>query len=99
MYSGFNPYNIPDDYEKWGEEKRRKALKENPHYKKFVEEKYEQIWKMYSNSESHRDDPTFYSEDFKNLINRMLNYKPAERLDIKGIKDHPWTKGPVPNAA
>ena len=87
MYSGHPPYRIKDsDYEN----KRRTALIENPYYKMFVLEQYEEIWQDYSNRKSHRDDPTFYTENFKDLINRMLHYDPAKRLDRKGVKDHPW---------
>ena len=70
MYSGHPPYRIKDsDYEN----KRRTALIENPYYKMFVLEQYEEIWQDYSNRKSHRDDPTFYSEDFKNFINLFFD--------------------------
>ena len=37
------------------------------------------------------------SDDFKSIINQMLNEKPWERLSIEEIKEHPWYEGPLPS--
>lgn len=39
----------------------------------------------------------FYSEEFKDLIWRMLQLDPSKRLTMDEVKEHPWMKGEVPS--
>lgn len=66
-------------------------------YSLLKERKYDAFWKV----QDQRRDEFFpleaekvYSEEFKDLINRMLEYNPKQRLcSISEIKEHPWCKG------
>ena len=36
-----------------------------------------------------------FSEDFRDLINRVLSVDSEERPTLTKIKEHPWMKGPI----
>lgn len=38
----------------------------------------------------------FFTQSFKDLIQGMLAYDPAQRFTIAQIKEHPWYTGTVP---
>jgi hypothetical protein len=38
----------------------------------------------------------YFSDEFKSLINFMLQYDDTQRLSLEEIKAHPWYNGPVP---
>ena len=42
-----------------------------------------------------KGDENFFSQDFIELVNGMLNYNPARRLRLKEIKESKWYNGPV----
>ena len=50
------------------------------------------FWKTHSTREAK----DFFSEEFKNLINGMLNIKPLERFTLEEIKQSDWYNGPLP---
>ena len=52
----------------------------------------ELFWKIHEQSKP----PGYYSTQFKDLITRMLQFNPDERLDMAGVKQHPWMQGQKP---
>ena len=43
----------------------------------------------------HKSDD--FSEDFKDLVFKMLSYNMLERPSLEQIKEHKWLQGPTPN--
>lgn len=68
-----------------------KAVPNDPYYKVLAAKQYNVFW----GAHGKRKPAGFFSESFKDLINRMLALKPEDRLDINGIKNHDWYKGEV----
>ena len=60
------------------------AKKDEYYYKLIYEGKLEKYWKK-TGGET-------LSEEFKDLVLRMLAYNPAKRPTIEEIKSHPWMK-------
>ena len=52
-------------------------------------EKFEEFWTEIESI----DKSITYSEDFKDLILKMLNFKPENRLNLTQVFDHQWTRG------
>lgn len=68
--------------------------KVDPHYKLFSNGKQEVFWKAHErNKPKKAGQDSFYSDDFKNLINNMLALNPSDRLTIDQVKSHPWLQG------
>lgn len=59
--------------------------KESPQYREFLFQK-QLFWSKVKGT---------YSEDFKDLMNKVLCLSPSDRYTINQIRDHPWWKGPV----
>ena len=57
-------------------------------YKKFQTDN-DQFWKTYSQWK----EPYFYSESFKDLINKILHKDPKVRLSYEEILKHKWLDG------
>ena len=57
----------------------------------------DQFWKLLSRKEYDRFWENFgdFSEDFKDLIQGMLNDNPANRMQMRHVKEHAWLKGTV----
>ena len=53
-------------------------------YKYIVKKNYERFWDFFNIIE--------ISEEFKDLINNLINLNPSQRLDIEQILNHPWIK-------
>jgi len=67
------------------------AVAKDPFYKFIGGGRPDLFWKkMMSNKRAG-----FFSDDFKNLVQRMLAYK--ERITMDEILNHPWMNGPVPS--
>ena len=49
------------------------------------------FWKAHSKRKPGRDN--FFSRDFKDLIEKMFQLNPNDRLDMKEILDHKWMQG------
>lgn len=49
-----------------------------------------QFWKMHSR---RKRSSIQFSDDFKNLISKMLASNPKKRLSLQQIKEHPWSQG------
>ena len=53
-------------------------------YRYIVKKNYERFWEFFSDIE--------ISEEFKDLINKLISINPSQRLEIKQILEHPWLK-------
>lgn len=60
-------------------------------YKVLAAKQYSIFW----GAHGKRKPAGFFTESFKDLINKMLALKPEDRLNIEGIKNHEWYKGDV----
>ena len=47
-----------------------------------------------SHEAAHKDEPGFFSENFKDLVTNMLRYQPATRISTADIIGHPWLTDP-----
>ena len=63
------------------------ASKNDKWFKPLMKGNLEKFWK------AHHKSQIYTNEDAKDLLTKMLAFNPAERTDMKGIKDHPWFKG------
>lgn len=66
----------------------------DPHYKLLATGKQEVFWKAHERSKTKKEgQESFYSPEFRDLINSMLAIEPQNRLTIEQIKDHAWVQG------
>ena len=59
----------------------------------MIKRKNKIFWKAHS-----RGRPgflNFFSDEFKDLIIKMLQFKPQKRLTLEDIKKHAWYKGKI----
>lgn len=70
------------------------AQKMDPYYKCIAAGKTEIFWKQHTLNKPNTTE--FYSEEFKDLIWKMLQLDPEQRLTIMDIKEHPWMQKEVP---
>ena len=59
---------------------------------------FHELYKNHLNIQNviqHQSDS--FSEEFKDLVYRMLAYNYLERPSLEQIQNHPWLKGPVPS--
>lgn len=68
-----------------------RAEPNDPFYKMFVNNQVDKFWSTHGRHKG----PTFYSEEFKNLLTTMVAYDPTMRLSLSELKAHPWCAGPV----
>lgn len=68
-----------------------KTTSNDSYYRLIKEKNYITFWSAHSK----RKPAGFYTDDFKDLVNRMLEYNPLERITLVEIAQHPWAKGPV----
>jgi len=70
--------------------------KSDPHYKLICAGRNDVFWKAHERGkqkQAGRD--TFFSEEFRDLMNAMLALDPATRPTIEQIKGHAWFNGPL----
>jgi serine/threonine protein kinase len=73
-----------------------KADKSEYYYKMIAGNRWDLFWKIHEKSKPSGS--KFFSPAFKDLMSYMLAFKPAERLSIEELKQHPWFKeGDVPS--
>lgn len=65
------------------------AKPEDPFYKLICANRHDLFWKAHSKSKP----AGFFSEEFKNLINGLLQFDPSHRPSMAEVKEHPWMKG------
>jgi serine/threonine protein kinase len=70
------------------------ADKSEFYYKLIYSQKMETFWKYHIRG---KPSPNFFSEEFKDLMKRMMDYDPTKRLTIDEIKQHAWYKGALPS--
>lgn len=58
------------------------------YFKKIYDGNWEKFWSV------HEDE--HLSDEFIDLMSRMLAFNPKDRLSLQQIKSHEWYKGPVP---
>lgn len=63
----------------------------DPYYKLIKEKRYDVFW----NAHSRKRLPTFFSDSFKDLVQKMFAFVPGERSTIVEIAKHPWAKGAI----
>ena len=67
-----------------------KATPMDPYYRLLINEKYETFWNAHSRSKPTKD---FFSESFKDFMQRALAFDPEKRLNLEQVKAHPWFLG------
>ena len=65
------------------------------HYRCIAANRSDIFWKEHSKSKPNGEE--FYSEDFMNLVEQMLEVKPEDRLKMADVLAHPWMVGPTPS--
>mgnify|MGYP000889970224 FL=1 len=60
-------------------------------YKWLIEQKFDEFWSFHEKLKNRKE--RFYSESFRDLIQRMLAYDGRKRLSIEKLKTHPWYNG------
>mmetsp|Transcript_20600 Transcript_20600/g.19571 ORF Transcript_20600/g.19571 Transcript_20600/m.19571 type:complete len:144 (+) Transcript_20600:463-894(+) len=65
-----------------------KAIPDDPYFKLICINKEDIFWKAHSRNKPNGEE--FFSDNFKDLITRMLQYEPEKRLTIEQIASHPW---------
>ncbi|CDW73506.1 protein kinase domain containing protein [Stylonychia lemnae] len=66
-------------------------------YKFIIMKDYEGFWREWGQSEDAQKSPNrVLSEDFKDLVVKLLAYNYTDRLIIEEIKDHQWFRGDLP---
>jgi len=78
-------------YPPYGEIPRGHDSSFDAHYK-LLRSNVTRFWEIHS---KHKNNPDFYSEDFKNLITWMLAEEPENRPSIDDIINTEWFQGPV----
>ena len=58
------------------------------YYKLIVNNKWDLFWKFHVKGKPNGN--AFFSEEFKSLIQHMFQREPVDRLNIYGVKNHPW---------
>jgi len=66
-----------------------KASANDARYRYIIKSQYESFWKYCERNGKE------ITQEFKDLINFMLCYDPAQRITISEIKSHPWYKGKI----
>lgn len=74
MYSGTPPFS--------------KADKKEPYYKLLCTNKHDTFWKAHSKSKPEKE--KYYSENFRDMVNKMLSYNAKDRLTLEQLLAHPW---------
>lgn len=67
---------------------------QDPFYRLLCMNKHDIFWTQHSKHKPGKD--SFYSMEFKDLINAMLAFDPTKRPTIEQIKGHAWYLGDVP---
>jgi len=71
------------------------AQKTDPFYKCIAAGRGDVFWTQHSKNKPNGME--FYSEEFKDLIWRMLQLDPVNRLSIAEVRAHPWMNGEIPS--
>jgi serine/threonine protein kinase len=70
------------------------AERTDSYYKMICQNRNDIFW---NNHLKFKNNPNFYTESFKDLINALLALNPTHRLTLAELKAHPWFQGELPN--
>ena len=70
------------------------ATPNDPFYRCLAANRADIFWKNHCQNKENGD--AFFSEEFKQIIQGMLQLDPSHRPSIPDIREHPWMKGPMP---
>ena len=70
------------------------ANPKDPHYKMIAAGRAELFWQAQVEAEDGED---IFSAELKDLLEKMMTFKPDNRLTIEQINEHPWMQGAVPS--
>lgn len=70
----------------------------DPHYK-MISSGDRQKMNLFWQAHAEASGSDIYSDDFKDLFEKMMSMDPSKRLTLGQILDHAWMKGPVTSAA
>jgi serine/threonine protein kinase len=73
-----------------------KAETSDPYYKNLAGNRPDKFWREHIKSKG--GDISYFSDEFKDLVNGLFSYNPCHRLTISEIKSHPWFNGLMPTA-
>jgi serine/threonine protein kinase len=68
-----------------------KATVQDVHYKRLIDSRSDLFWQHHESSKG----AGYYSEEFKDLVTRMMQYNVGSRLSLAEIVGHPWLQGPT----
>jgi len=68
-----------------------RAEPSDPFYRLLCANRDDLFWKAHSKNKPEG----FFSEEFKDLITRMLSFDPSHRLSMEDVKAHPWFEGEI----
>jgi len=66
----------------------------DPFYRCIAASRADIFWRTHCKSKEEGD--SFFSEEFKDIVQSMLQLDPAHRPTIPEVLAHPWMKGDVP---
>jgi len=67
------------------------ATPNDPYYRALAAGKLDLFWN------THIQNGTDFSDEFKDLISTMLQLDPQDRLDMDGIRNHQWMNEEIPS--
>lgn len=70
------------------------AQPQDPFYRCVAANRADIFWRTHSKSKPNGE--AYFSKDFKDLVQSMLQLDPAHRPSIAEINAHPWMQGSVP---
>jgi serine/threonine protein kinase len=70
------------------------AQPQDPFYRCLAASRADIFWKTHCKSKEEGD--KFFSEDFKDFVQAMLQLDSAHRPSIPEVLAHPWMQGPMP---
>ena len=66
-----------------------KAADRDPRYNLIINQRSDQFWQEHEAQKGQG----FYSEEFMDLVTRMMQFTPNSRLSIAEVMNHPWLQG------
>jgi len=73
-----------------------KADPRDSHYRILCLNRFDVFWNAHEKSKPKKP---FYTEEFKDLMQKMLALEPTNRLSLNGVKSHPWYNGTTSDLA
>ena len=70
------------------------AIFQDPFYRCLASNRADLFWKTHCKNKPGKEE--FFSEDFKSLVQSMLQLESVQRPSIADVINHPWMTGEVP---